>query len=58
MEHPIGIPTTFLAYMTRKTAVARDLAMTRRWLANSRDATPIRHYFPKYHEINVVDGEL
>jgi hypothetical protein len=38
----IGIPTTFLAYMTRKTEVAGNLAMTRPWLANSRDATPIR----------------
>jgi hypothetical protein len=42
IANPIGIPTTFLAYITRKTGVAGHLAMTRPWLANSRDATPIR----------------
>jgi hypothetical protein len=41
IANPIGIPTTFLAYITRKTGVAGHLAMTRPWLANSRDAAPI-----------------
>jgi hypothetical protein len=40
IANPIGIPTTFLAYMARKTEVAGDLAMTHHWLANSRDAIP------------------